>query len=212
MSPDGMGTPGRAGPAARAPASGCPQRPGGQFEAWGQGTGGQPHVPTSTLVGRGHTETPGVRDTPAVWAGLLCSHPPSAQPPLSPAWVARLQQHLGTGSTWPGVGSGCPARVGTLPPSALASRSCASPGSGSGPEQTGELCKQALTGPRCLPSPCAAAGPSHRMGMLRVSPVRHREVPALPTLPGEQSPLRWAQTQRPRLASWAGRGTVSYTL
>lgn len=102
--------------------------------------------------------------------GPLCLCPLWAQPPLSPAWVAPLQWHLGAGSTWPGVGSGCPAGVGTLPPSALAPRSCTSPGSGSGPEQTGEICKQAPTGPQRLPSPCAAAGPSRGMGMLGVEP------------------------------------------
>lgn len=43
-----------------------------------------------------------------------------AQPPLSPACVAPLQWHLGAGRTWPGVRSGCPTGVGTLPPSARA--------------------------------------------------------------------------------------------
>lgn len=152
-------------------------------------------APNASGAGQGmramHRWAEGTREIPRAWdtlagqAGPLCSCPLWVQPPLSPARVAPLQWHLGTGSTWPGVGSGCPAGVGTPPPSAVAPRSRASPGSGSRPEQMGEICKQALTGPRCLPSPCTAAGLSRGMGMLEWGPVGHRGVTVLPTLPGD---------------------------
>lgn len=162
--------------------------PAGQGTAWGRCTGGQRGqrpwgLRTPWLYGQGHS------------AHVPCGHN-----------LHYLQHGWRHFSTWPGVGSGCPAGVGSLPPSALAPRSCASPGSGSGPEQTGEICKQALTGPRCLPSPGPSRdgdAPAVGWGCSEWSPAGHREVAVLPTRPGDGCP--WVGTDPVPAPSQLGR-------